>query len=114
MKSELLLDPRLEILDIIDEESSKYQHTEQYVRFDDNENVIGCCINGLVMLHFGWKPDKLEMTCPGPLPENWQNMALLMRKRYGENVIGDINTVNAGHPTWSECKEQLKEYWNLP
>lgn len=115
MKSELLLDPRLEILDIIDKESSKYQHTEQYVRFDDQENIIGCCINGLVMLHFGWQPDKTEMLCPGTgLPLNWQNMAIMMKKRYGDDVIGDINVVNSGAPSWAECKEQLKEYWNLP
>lgn len=111
-----MLDCRQEILDIIDKESSKYNHTEQYIKWGATENTIsGCCINGLVMLHFGWKPDEIDWkTSYTDMPESWQEMALFMRKRYGDSIIGDINVVNASCNTWSDCKKGLREFWELP
>lgn len=113
--SELVLDPRYEILDIIDKESHKYNHIQQYVKWDDSGQVAGCCINGLVMMHLGWKPDKAEWwTTYHRLPDSWQEAALKMKERYGPDALGDINAVNSSCNGWADAKQQLKEYWHLP
>lgn len=117
--SELLLDPRQEILEIIDRESYKYRHVNPYVQFDDSGCLVGCCVNGLVMMHLGWRPskDKWENTDVSTVKmesTGWQHYANLVSKRYGENTIGDINTINNVSEGWQDAKVKLAEFWKLP
>ena len=113
--SELMLDPRQEILDIIDTDSHKYKHCQPYVKWSQEDGKLSsCCVNGLVMMHLGWKPNKNEwLYGGGGLPESWQKYAVVFRDRYGEDTLGDINTINAGCSSWEECKEELSKFWGF-
>jgi hypothetical protein len=87
MLQKLMLDPKQEILDIIDKNSWKYQHIQPYVSFDDQGQVKGCCINGLVMLTIGWRPTKEGWAHP-----DWatcETYATKMRDMYDPNIVRD-------------------------
>ena len=58
--------------------------------FDDQGQVKGCCINGLVMLSMGWKPTKEDWACDS----NFDSYATKMIDRYGPNIITEINDIN--------------------
>ena len=111
MLQKLMLDPKQEILDIIHKNSWKYQYIQPYVSFDDQGQVKGCCINGLVMLSMGWRPTKEGWARPDG--GTWETYATKMRDMYGPNIITEINDINQISLSWQDGRDRLAKLWEL-
>jgi hypothetical protein len=114
-KQELILDKRQEMLDLIDKESHKYRHINPYVEMDEEGNVLGCCVNGLMMLNMGWKPMPVDgggyswRSHIGDI--SWNDCENAINKRYGENTMTQINSINARSLGWESVRSLLQKAW---